>query len=296
MHITDDDRRRGNVNIALHPAGFLQNRIEYDGKHAVRRDNDKRREPQPHHAQHEFPRKPLKLQPHFESFGKREEQHRPQRGQKLRNYGRDRRALHAHAERENEQRVENDVGHRADNHGHHRSAGKALRGYETVKPHGQQCEHAAEDVNSHIVARIYDRVVARAEREQKLPLKNQKPGGKKRRNRNEHYEAIEKYTFAGLAIALAHFHGEQRRSAQAHKVTERRNQRYDRTAYADPRQREIAVGHFADENPVDYTVQHVHKLREHGRYRKPQYQRKHFVFSEIVRSFHTFFVFVLKQD
>ena len=208
----------------------------------------------------------------------------------MRNYGRDRRAPDAHAERENEQRIEHDVRHRADNDRHHCRARKPLRGNETVKSHGQQREHAADNIDRHIIVRVSDRLGTRAERKQKPALENKKTCGEYRGNRDEHDETVEKYFLAGLAIPLAHFHRQQRRTAQSHEITERSDERDYRTANADACQRKISVGHFAYKNPVDYAVQHVHELREHRRDHKPQYQRKHFIVAEVVGSFHTLFV------
>ena len=55
LHITDDDRRRRNVDVALCAAGFLQDGIKYYRQHAVGGDNNKRRKPEFHDARHDFP-------------------------------------------------------------------------------------------------------------------------------------------------------------------------------------------------------------------------------------------------
>lgn len=67
------------------------------------------------------------------SFAEQKNQY-PCAGCRLRYDGGERRALYAHAERIDEERVERDVGDRADEYGKHTRRGKALCGNEGVHP------------------------------------------------------------------------------------------------------------------------------------------------------------------
>ena len=87
--------------------------------------------------------------------------------------GGQRRAPDAHVQSVNKNGVQNDVGHRADEHRPHSDLGKALRGDKGVQAQGQLHEHGAHSVDLHIAGGVTDGVLAGAEGQQQIPAPQQ---------------------------------------------------------------------------------------------------------------------------
>ena len=126
------DRHRADGGIS----GEAEERhIEAHRDEVFRDLHEERREPERETGEKEphVRQKVLRAQPQRRFF-RAEETHDPRARNGLREDRCERRAAHAHAEREHEQRVEHDVERRADRHGEHARCGKALRGDEGVEP------------------------------------------------------------------------------------------------------------------------------------------------------------------
>ena len=76
----------------------------------------------------------------------------------------------AHVQDEDEQRVQQNVGHRADEHRFHAHLGEALGGDEGIEAQGQLHEQGAQGVNAHILGGVFDGVPAGAEGQQQRPV------------------------------------------------------------------------------------------------------------------------------
>ena len=155
------DRHRADGGIS----GEAEERhIEAHRDEVFRDLHEERREPERETGEKELHvrQKVLRAQPQRRFF-RAEETHDPHARNGLREDRCERRAAHAHAEHEHEQRVEHDVERRADRHGEHARCGKALRGDEGVEPERELHEDRAETVDRDIFERVGERCVARAE-------------------------------------------------------------------------------------------------------------------------------------
>ncbi len=105
-----------------------------------------------------------------QGFGAGEEPQHPDTGQTLGENGGQRRAPDPHVQSVNKNRVQNDVGHRADEHRPHSDLGKALCSDKGVQAQGQLHEHGAHSVDLHIAGGVADGVLAGAEGQQQIRL------------------------------------------------------------------------------------------------------------------------------
>lgn len=87
----------------------------------------------------------------------------------------------AHVQRENENRVEDDVDHPADQGRHHADPGKALRLDEIVQAQAGLEENGAQAVNAQIVLGVGKRCRARAEQQKQRLAENLNPGRDQKR-------------------------------------------------------------------------------------------------------------------
>ena len=94
----------------------------------------------------------------------------PDTGKRLGKDCRKRRASYAHIEKEDKDRVEDDVGDRADQNRKHTGLGKALRRDEGVHSKGELNKDRADRVDAHICSSVVDRIFTRTKgKQQRTP-------------------------------------------------------------------------------------------------------------------------------
>ena len=102
-----------------------------------------------------------------------QEGHHPYAGYRLGQHRGQGRPPDAHVQGEDEQGVQQDVAHRADEDGFHAHLGEALGGDEGVQAQGQLHEQGAQGINLHILDGIPDGVPAGAEGQQQRTVPDQ---------------------------------------------------------------------------------------------------------------------------
>ena len=162
----------------------LQHRVHGDQDQAVGSHDEERGEPDGRHPQHQPPvgpaqadpdGRPAKQEPHGKGAAEELGQHRGRR-----------RAGHPHIQREDEDRVQQDVGHRADQHRRHAHRAEALAGDKIVQPHRHQGEEGARRVDGHVGVRVAEGGAAGPKTEQQRPAAEQKTHGQHRRQAGQH--------------------------------------------------------------------------------------------------------------
>ena len=103
-------------------------------------------------------------------FPSEQEAQHPGARERLRQNGRQCRAAHAHAEAENKDGIQNDVGHRTDEHRQHARAGKALGGDESIHAQRKLDKDGADCVQIHVGNAVFDRVFTCAKGQQEIPI------------------------------------------------------------------------------------------------------------------------------
>lgn len=206
------------------------------------------------------------------AFSEQEREY-PRAGSRLGDHRRDRGAPNAHIERENEYRVEYNIRHGADKYGKHTRCGESLSRDKRVHAEGQLYENGAHGVHVHIFGRVRNSVFAGAESEQKFFVPYQKHRGEQGRDDKLGYKTVSERLFGGKLVARAHEYRSARRAAVADKRGERRYYHYQRQTYSESRQREVPrYGNVPDIYTVHNIVEHIDKLRHHGRERQPEQQ------------------------
>ncbi len=81
-------------------------------------------------------------------------------------------------EAKNKNRIQNDIGHRSNQHRKHACFGKPLRGNKRVHSQGQLHKHRTYGVNIHIADAIFDGIFTGAKRHEKIAVPNKKSGSK----------------------------------------------------------------------------------------------------------------------
>lgn len=200
----------------------------------------------------------LRAQRERRLFPAQEGEH-PHAGQALGYHRCQRRAAHAHAEDEDEHRVEHDVRHRADEHRVHTDARKALRRDEGVHAERQLHEYRAQRVYVHVVRGVAYGVFARAEGQQQAASPYQQRCRQHSRNAQLKRKAAAEGLLGAVMVAAPHEYRRTRRAARCGERRERRYYKDDRHTHADARQRKAAIaGHMPYVYAVDDVIEHVH--------------------------------------
>ena len=162
-------------------------------------------------------------------------------------------------EYEDEQRVQDDVAHRADQNGQHAGFGKALRGNERVQPERYLNEYRAGGIDVHIRRRVGDGVSACSEQQKEILVPYQHDGGQ--HNRNAYLQsktACERFLGRGM-VASAHEYRCPGRSARADQGRKRGNDQNKRHTDPDAGQSKAACfRNMPDINTVNDVIQHIH--------------------------------------
>ena len=150
-------------------AVFQQGGIEAHGDHALAGLHDERCGAQSHAGQNQSGSQAdiFLFQPQQRLRAGEEPQH-PDAGNALGQNGGQGRAPDAHMQGKNEDGVQQDVGHRADEHRPHADLGKALGGDEAVEAQGHLDENGADGVDAHVIHGVGNGVLAGAEGQQQI--------------------------------------------------------------------------------------------------------------------------------
>ena len=203
-------------------------------------------------------------------FSQQEGQH-PCAGHRLGDNRRQRGALYAHIKSKDENRIQNNVGHRADQHGEHTRFCKALGCDKGVHAQRQLDEYSAYRINIHIADAVFNRIFTRAERHQEIPVPQKQGGRQYDRDRNLRRKAVAQRLLRRFRIPLSHEYGGARRAAVTGKGGESRDDHNQRHTYSYARQRGCAhTGYVADIDSVHNIVEHIDNLRGHCRKRQLQ--------------------------
>ena len=197
----------------------------------------------------------------------RQEPEGPERGHELRDDRGDGRPLNAHSPDENEQRIQNDVEHRADQRGHHADPREALRVDIAVEPQAGHDENGAGHIDRQIAVGKRPGGVAGPERieqgplEQKTDRRQQKPGEK------QHGERVAHDLFRGLQISPAAGDRAQRRAARPEQIGKGDDRGDHGHAEPQPRQGQGTVTRDPpDIHPVHHIIENIDELRQrHGK-------------------------------
>ena len=170
-------------------------------------------------------------------------------------------------EYEDEQRVQDDIAHRADQNGQHAGFCKALRGNEGVHAERQLDEDRADGIDVHVADGVVNGIFACAEGKQQRAVPDQKHSRQNERDENLQRKAAAERLFCRLVVVLDHEDRRTRCAAGADERGKRRDDHDNRQAHADAGQRKRAVpGHVPDVDAVDDVVEHVDQLRNDRRH------------------------------
>ena len=206
-------------------------------------------------------------------------------GAGLRDDRRDGGSPDAHVEQEDEDGVEDDVHHRADDGGEHRLIGKALAGDELPQPCRQDGEHRTGDIVGQVGICIGEGLLAGAEKHQHRLTQSD---GRRRQDSGkpqQHDKAVGQNLFGSFVVVFPHADGHQRGAADADQKGKGGDEGHNRSA--DTRARQGNFSHIldvSDIHPVDDAVEHVDKLRQHRGDRQVANQLFNVVVSKIVLS------------
>ena len=268
LHHAREDRHRADGDVA---AVLEQGGVEAHGDDALARLHRERRQTERHARQDEPGRDEEVLTPEVQKrlLPAQERQH-PRAREPLREHGRQRRAAHTHVQREDKDRVENDVRRRTDEHRVHTCLGKTLRRDEGVHAERELDKERSERINMQVVGGIADGVLTRAEGQQRVAPPEQQRRREHDGDADLHREAAAERLFGAVHIVAPHVDRRARRAAGGCEAREGRHDQDDRQAHAHARQRAAAdLGNVADVDAVDDVVEHIHELRDHRRDREP---------------------------
>ncbi len=172
---------------------------------------------------------------------------------------------HPHVQAENQDGIQDDVAHRADDRGQHTEVGEALCGDEYVHPHNCHDEQRPHDVDAHIAQGVGQGAVAGPEEAQHRLRDDLEHHGQHHGNENQGGEAVAHDVLRRLVVLLAHVNGGPGRAARPHQGGEGGNQHDDREAQPHAGEGQAAVlRHMTDVNAVHDVVEHIDKLGHHG--------------------------------
>ena len=194
-------------------------------------------------------------------FSAQKEDH-PRRGDRLREDGRDGRALDAHFKDEDEEGIERDVDDRPCRHRHHAVLGVALHVDEAVHARREHYERRADEIDVEVFRGVGVRCVARAEEiedglHEGIAQRHHEEGAAKQRR-----EGVAHDLFGVRRLVAAAVDGAEGRAARTEEVGEGENERHDGEGEPQPREGVRGVrGKMPDVDAVHEVVEHLH---EHG--------------------------------
>ena len=247
-------------------AEVLQAAVQRDGHQALSALHDKGRNAKPGNAGHHLAIGaqvgPADVQAGFRPGEKA--QH-PRGADRLAENGGEGRALHPKPQPEDEDRVQHQVQHRADEHAQHGHGGLPLSRDEGIQAQGKLHEHGAPQIDADVIQRIADGSIRGAEGVQKRALARLKQHGEQHAERRQHGDTAAQNLLGAVPVTLAQLDGGQRCAALPGKGGEGGNQHQNGGAH--PHAGEGCgpdAGNVADVNAVHYIIKHVDELGGHG--------------------------------
>ena len=178
---------------------------------------------------------------------------------------------HAHVQRKDKNRVQNDVEYRADEDREHAGAGESLRGDEGVQAQRHLHGDGTQRVNRQIVPCVADGLLVGAEDQQRLAAEDQDDRRQQHRHHHEGHGAVAQNTLCILLAALAHHNGGAGGAAHAGECRKGTHQQNHRQGHAQAGQsRGSHHRDVADVHTVHHIVEHIHHLRGDGRKRQAE--------------------------
>ena len=169
-------------------------------------------------------------------------------------------------QREDKNRVEHDVGCRAECHGEHAGSGKALTVDVRIETERQHDAQRTDQVNHDVRGRIRVRHLTGAEQVEQRAMKRDAKHSQHGTAQQQHKAGVNHDALCAFPVAFAARHRAQRSTAQSEQIGKRGNERHKGKAQADTCQRKRALaGDFADINAVYNIIQQVEQLRDEHR-------------------------------
>ena len=281
------DGGAGDQHITLAGAAeALEHGVHGNDHHIVHGDDDKGGKAKGEHLPDNAQAVPPELQVHRQLFAAEHPQHIGAAGA-LGDDGGQSAAPHPHVQPEDEDGVQDDVGHRAQHHAFHACLGIALADDELVQAGGHQSKGRAQQIDEEVLFGIGVGGFGSAEGRQNHPPQGQNGGHDQGAEYPDQQKAVGEYLFGIAQVAFSHADAHQRGAAHAHQRGDGAHHGDHRAADAHPRQGHVAdFGDVADIHAVHDAVQHADELGQHTGDGDAPYQRMNIVFAEIVFDFH----------
>ena len=192
-----------------------------------------------------------------------------------------------HVETEDEDWIQNDVQHRAEDDGVHAGLCKALTDDKLVHTCGHQGKYGSGQIYRKICVCVGQCDIAGTEIPQHRNADRVDAGHHEDRTYCQHEETVGENPLGGLFIALSHLHAHKRGTADSHEKCDGADHSDYRTADTGPRQRHVAgAGDISDIHAVYDTVKDADKLCQHTGNCDPDDEFFYVVTAEIIFSSH----------
>ena len=200
----------------------------------------------------------------------------PHTGDRLRENRCQRCAAHAHVQSENKYRIENNVGHRPDEHRQHARLRKSLRCDKGIHSQCELHKNRSKRINVHIIHAIVYRIGAGAEGHQKIPVPQKKRRCQQDRNNDLNHKTVPQRLLRLVMFSLSHENGSPGCATVRHKSRKCRHDHNKRHADAHTGERHGSLlRDMPNINPVHNIIHHIDELRRHRRDRQPEQKPSH---------------------
>ena len=120
-------------------------------------------------------------------------------------------------ETEDEDRIQDDVRHSADDDRQHTDLGKSLSGDKVVQSQGHLYEDGPEGIDTHVIFGVSDSVAAGTKQHKQRFLEDQYHNGQDNGSQEQGAETVSEDLFRSLIILLSHQDTCARRTAHSHQ-------------------------------------------------------------------------------
>ncbi len=241
MHEGKHDGGGGNELVGAFAAVGAEHLIEREDHDGIGGDDNEGGEAEKQDFFDDFFVVAADAQPYFDFFTEQEKDGK-QCGEELRNDSGDRRALDAHAESKDKERIERDICHGADADGSHARLSVSLSDDIGVESRRHDGENGADGIPREIVGGVSRDIASRAEQFEEGRFQRKDEGGEQDGHDREQHGAVIQDFSCAFQIALAHFDGHGGGTAQTDPCPEGGKERDD--GAADSRPRECEGTHF----------------------------------------------------
>ena len=205
--------------------------------------------------------------------GRGQKAHHPQGAEALGEHGGQSGAPDAHIQGKNEDGVQKDIAHGADEYRAHGHLGFALAGNKGVEAHGQLHEQGAHQIDGQVLVGKGKGLFAGAHQIQQGLLNGKKQSGQRCRKHQQQKGAVAQNTLGRFPVFFAQKNGGDGRAAAAHQGGKRADGQNDGKGEAQAGEGQVTVfGHVADINAVDNVIEQVDDLGHHGGQRQLEHQ------------------------